>query len=155
MMDRKGKIWIAGMDGFSKFEPDKREFKSYRIKRKDFDFSDPYLRSYIVQINEDPDGHIWFSPRRSQGLFCFNPESEQLYQFVDIQDEMQGLGGGNWIRGLFTDQAGLEWAMINKALNIIEMHPQKPFHLFMHDRNDAGSLSRYPWSIYLDSEGTL
>jgi signal transduction histidine kinase/ligand-binding sensor domain-containing protein len=155
MMDRKGKIWITGIDGFSKYQPDKREFKSYRIKRKDFDFSNPDLRNDIIQINEDPAGHIWFRTRGAQGLFCFNPESEQLYQFVDIQDEMQGLGGGNWIPELFTDRAGLEWAMTNKALNIIEMHPQKSFHLFGYDGNDSGSLSRYPWSIYLDSEGTL
>ena len=158
MMDRSGLIWMGGAGGFSSCQPDKKNFQSYRIKNRDYQLPNPDLGLQIVQMIEDPEGYILIKPRHldPKGFFCFDPASEQLYQLVDIQDENRGLRGGNGVYDILVDQAGLAWVVTQGALNIVETHPQKPFHILRSDKNVSGSLSNSRvWSIYMDTQNTL
>ena len=156
LKSRSGHIWIAGLNGFSLYHTDSRNFTSYRIRVKPIDYSAEIEYNDIIQIIEDQDGHCWFKPRLIRGLMYFNPEDKQLFQFIDIKDEIHGLTGSNWVFSLFMDAAGMMWAVTQSAINILEMRPQKPFYQFRHDLNDPLSLSHSrAGSILLDEKGDL
>lgn len=156
LKDRSGNIWIAGLNGFSIYHNDSRNFTSYRIRLKPIDYSAELEYNDIIQIIEDQDGYFWFKPSLYRGLLYFNPENKQLFQFIDIKDEIHGLKGSNWIFSLFMDAAGMMWAVTQNAINILEKRPQKPFYQFKHDLNDPLSLSHSrAGSILLDERGDL
>jgi ligand-binding sensor domain-containing protein/signal transduction histidine kinase len=156
LKDRSGDIWIAGQNGFSIYHTDSRDFTSYRIRVKPIDYSAETEYNNIIQIIEDQDGHFWFKPMLNRGLLYFNPESRQIFQFTDVEGEIHGLKGSNWVVSLFMDAAGMMWAVTQNAINILEKRPQKPFYQFKHDLNDPLSLSHSrAWSILLDERGDL
>ncbi len=157
LMDCNGNIWIAGVGGFSILEHDKNEFKSYRIRTREFDyFSTNFNANTIVSIREDADGLMWFMLLGARGQLCFNPETQHLYQFINVQSDEEGLAGSNRIFELFIDQAGLCWVMTEGAMNIIEKRPVKSFHHFRHDPLNPNTLSHSDInSILIDSEGIL
>ncbi|KPL14156.1 MAG: hypothetical protein AMS26_11725 [Bacteroides sp. SM23_62] len=153
---RSGNIWIAGQNGFSIYHNDSRDFTSYRIRVKPIDYSAETEYNNIIQIIQDQDGHFWFKPSLYRGLLYFNPENRQLFQFIEIKDELHGLKGSNWVFSLFMDSAGMMWAVTQGAINILEKRPQKPFYQFKHDLNDPLSLSHSrAGSILLDDRGDL
>jgi signal transduction histidine kinase/ligand-binding sensor domain-containing protein len=156
LKDLSGDIWIAGQNGFSRYDTDSRNFTSYHIKNRQFNYSAEIEDNNIIQIIEDQNGHLWFKPFANRGMLYFNPESKQLFQFIDIKDEIQGLKGQNWVVSMFMDSAGLIWAVTQGAINILENKPQKPFYQVRHDMNDPQSLhhSRIG-SILLDDKGDL
>jgi len=157
MMDRSGNIWIGGYDGFTKYLPDSKEFRSYRVVNKKPAFSSPDASYTFVHINQDHVGNILLrSGSVNSGFFCFDPGSEQIYQLLDVQDENHGLRGSNWVMDFFVDQSGLTWLLTQGGLNLVEIHPQKTFHQFQSDKKIPGTLSNSGIaSIYLDSQITL
>jgi signal transduction histidine kinase/ligand-binding sensor domain-containing protein len=153
--DRSGNIWIAGRGGFSKCQHGKREFESYLITKRIFELQNPIYRNSISQINEDNEGFMWFRTW-SQGMYCFDPGSEQLFQFAYDPDDKYGLAGDKLVAEFFLDQAGFAWSMSQGAINMIETRPQKQFHQFSHRVNVPGTLNQsIVFSIYVDADGTL
>jgi len=154
--DHLGNTWIAGQNGFSSFNTENGTFQSYQIKKKGFDYSFDQSDNSIMQIMEDKDNHLWLRPYGVRGILYFNPETEELFQFIDVKDETFGLKGQNRVMSSFIDSDGLVWVVTQEAINIIEKDPQKPFYQFQHEMYAPTSLSySRTWSILLDSHGDL
>jgi len=156
IQDNSGNIWIAGQNGFSKINTDNGTFLSYLINKIGFDYSYDQKDNSIMQIMEDKNNHIWLRPHGTRGILYFNLETEELFQFIDVKNETNGLKGQNRVMSSFIDSDGLVWVVTQEAINIIEKDPQKPFYQFQHEMYAPTSLSySRTWSILLDSHGDL
>jgi signal transduction histidine kinase/ligand-binding sensor domain-containing protein len=153
-MDGPGNIWIGGLGGFSVYQHETNEFKSYNIQSEYFVQGQPKLD--IVQISIDEYGQAWFRPWGGGGLLYFDPDNEKLYQFIDVQSKTEGLAGSDLINELFIDHTGLVYATGLSSINIIGRMHQKPFHQFVHDDNNPETLSQQTvTAIHQDPDGVL
>ncbi len=153
-MDRSGNIWIGGLGGFSVYQHETKEFKSYSIKSSEFVQGPSKLD--ILQIYIDENGQAWLRTEGVDGLLLFDPDNEKLYQFIDVQSKTKGLAGLDIIVELFTDHTGLIWVTGVWSINIIGRMHQKPFHQFVHDDNHPESLSHQSvGAIHQDPDGVL
>ena len=68
--DREGRIWVSSMSGVNLYNREKDNFT--RIRNLD---------AWVMDIDQDADGNIWFSSQ-GKGLFKYNPEKQMWKDYM-------------------------------------------------------------------------
>lgn len=98
-LTRDGSLWISGLGGFSRYNYDTDDFKSFIVDVKDQDIS-------LTVPKEDNEGNLWFSGYRGNGVFCFNPQNNKLLCIKSSLYE------NLYASDIFFDSSGAVWLSI-------------------------------------------
>lgn len=101
--DRNGVMWFCTEDGLNRY--DSYSMTVYRHTRGD---SSTIAESYVNEIIEDQNGHLWIGTRTS-GLVKFDPEYEQFTKFIFDPSKSENSISGNKITALTIDNNGILW----------------------------------------------
>lgn len=103
--DQAGNIWIATLNGFSRFDPDLGVFQLYRAKA-----GQAGPDSYMETVFEASSGLIWVGSR--DGLIRFDPETKTAKYYT----EREGLPS-DFVVGIQEDRAGNLWLSTKRGLS--------------------------------------
>ncbi|MFN3694446.1 MAG: SpoIIE family protein phosphatase, partial [Ignavibacterium sp.] len=86
--DKSGNMWIGTTKGLCKYDPQKKNFKSYREK-------DGLANDFVYGILQDNNGYLWLST--NNGLSRFNPKTETFKNYYSAD----GLVGNEFNQNAF------------------------------------------------------
>ena len=98
-IDKKGRIWIATVDGVSCFNPEDQKFKNYQFNATD---KNSLSNNFVTSIYEDKVGTIWIGTRL--GLNRFNEASQRFTRFL-----CSSATSGDFVRTMVNDPRGNLW----------------------------------------------
>jgi signal transduction histidine kinase/ligand-binding sensor domain-containing protein len=156
LVDNTGSLWIAGRSGFSRYKKETNDFQTFQVPLRYYPYTSNWDHVVFTEIIEDPDGLLWFRGASHQGAYCFDPDNEILYRFLNMVDQEEGLHLSNWPFSIIPDNNGLVWIVTEEGINLLEKTINKPFYHFNHEINNHNSMN-HPTvtSIYLDNHNTL
>lgn len=145
--DRRGRLWVAHENGFSRFDRNANRFqKIISIPKDEFAIG-------FTSIAEEKDGKLWIG-MHGEGLILFDPESGEQKRFRHDPANAKSLSD-DYILSLQFDKHGNLWIGAGRGLNRFN-NADSSFMRFIHDPHDAGSISNnIVLTIALDSIGIL
>lgn len=126
--DNHSNLWIGTTEGI--FVVDEKERELVRFKHENAFFSNDALQ--ITCILVDRSGNSWFSTR-SNGLYCYHPDSRELIHFISNVNDSMSLHG-DMVRPLAEDGNGLIWIGTKaNGINIYDPHDETFRYLTLYD----------------------
>ena len=106
LIDNRGTLWAATLDGLSHFDTQSQRFVTYRTETE---------RSSYLSLAEDQHGFLWVGTH-SSGLLRFEPQSMRFQRFKH-ESGQHGTLTDNRINSIHVDQHGVIWAATQNGLN--------------------------------------
>jgi ligand-binding sensor domain-containing protein/signal transduction histidine kinase len=106
LIDHRGTLWAATLDGLSHFDTQSQRFVTYRWETD---------RSSYLSLAEDQHGFLWVGTH-SSGLLRFEPQSGRLQRFKH-ETGQRGTLTDNRVNSVRVDQHGVIWAATQNGLN--------------------------------------
>ncbi len=146
--DRNGHMWISGLNGFSRYLPDKDCFKSYRLPGEKDDETNA-----IINIIEDNKGNFWLIPI-SKGLYYYNKVKDEIYTFHNDPKNSLSINN-NEVSDLIVDKTNSVWISTYGGVEKIDM-AAKSFKTVSNNPDNSNSLSGdVATAFYKDTNGVL
>jgi len=108
MIDHRGTLWAATLNGLSRFDPESQRFDTYRAK------TDGASAQYI-SLAEDQHGILWIGTH-SSGMLRFDPQTQQ-FQTIEHDAGRRGTLTDNRVNSLHFDRNGVLWVATQNGLN--------------------------------------
>jgi len=132
--DKDGVIWLGYSNGFSTFDPIKRNFRHYISGSNDI----PYMGE-IRDFTQTPDGALW-AATQTVGLLRIAPSDHELSIYAHEKDKPGSIVSNSLYR-IITDKQGNIWIASNDA-GVSYYNPKEDFAVnFSHSESDTTSLS--------------
>jgi ligand-binding sensor domain-containing protein/signal transduction histidine kinase len=141
LIDHRGTLWAATLDGVSHFDTQSQRFVTYRSEQPD--------RSSYLSLAEDPRGFLWVGTH-SSGLLRFEPQSGRFERFRHEPGQLATLTD-NRVNSIHVDQHGVIWAATQNGLNRLD----PTSGLFSSYTETDGLASNAVSCILEDSSGDL
>ena len=147
--DKDGLIWLAYVNGFSRFNPKDGAFHHFVAGSDGI----PYTGE-ISGFAQTPDGFIW-AASESSGLLRIEPATGKIQIHVHEEGNENTIIGG-WLSHLIVDQSGDVWVSSENS-GISRYNPRKNLATsYVHDAADYGSLSsNTAYDIFEDNENRI
>lgn len=147
--DRKGRLWLADFgSGLLRRDPGGDRFRQYAASTGRSTIGDG-----LIRITSDRAGRIWVGG--TVGLYCLDPETEEVHFFRHVPGRIDGLGPG-YVAAVFSDREGRIWAGTGEGGLHRLRADGRTFDVFRPDPNNPASLSdEYVTVILEDHAGTL
>ena len=124
--DQKGTVWVATDNGLDRFDPDLRQFKTYKLT------SDSRLSQSYTGITEDASGTLWLGTTFS-GLHRFDPATGRLSIYPRTNGDDSGLLDIT-VHDVLLSRSGTLWIGTQNGLNSLDL---KTGTMRAHDTRDG------------------
>lgn len=104
MKDSNGNIWVGTMMGINLYNREKDNFT--RIKE---------INALMIDIDEDREGHLWFSTQ-GEGIFRYDPFRQEWQHYSASQGKL----ASDYVNCFVTDENGQRWAGTSAGLHLFD-----------------------------------
>ncbi len=150
LLDKKGNIWLATVEGLEKINIKSGKKEIYINKVGDIH---SLSSSNVTQVLEDHNGTIWVGTDGGLNKYLESTNNFQVYKKSEFNT--QSLGGNNIIH-LYEDHQGNLWVGTYDGGVTGLFYQQKAFETYSHHADDPGSLSNSAVNSFLmDKDNNL
>lgn len=146
IIDRFGSLWIATINGLSRFD---RRLKLFNLFRE-FRWKDTLINNNVYCIYEDPSKTIWMGSL-SSGIIKFNPETEEITAWPVIKTQEIET---RMVRTIYKDRSGQLW-IGSRDKGLFKFFPEQNRFEAINGAKGYKISSITIRSIYEDREGNL